>query len=265
MIERIGIISGYFNPIHLGHLDYIEAAARRCDTLCVIVNNDTQVALKGSCPFYDETTRVALVGRQRNVSNVFLSIDEDNSVAKSIERIYRDVIRTWRPPEANISYSFTFFNGGDRTPDNWNQSEIDVCQKYSIDLMFLPMKKVDASSEIIRKAAQWYESLSAIREEIYANAIRKHRDFRGDDRCHHDDTELYQILPEGYTPPEMDTAVELENCKKFIECRQNPATQYVSPQRRIEMLECLVKKYEKILGFASVIKAVRDHCEPKKA
>jgi hypothetical protein len=67
-------------------------------------------------------------------------------------------------------------------------------------------------------------------------AIRKHRDERGDDRCWKDDEELYQVLSEGYTPPERDTAVELHNCEKFIACRQNPATVYVSPQRRIEEL-----------------------------
>lgn len=68
-------------------------------------------------------------------------------------------------------------------------------------------------------------------------AIRKHRDQRGDSRCWLDDEELYKILPEGYTPPERDSSVELELCKKFIECRHNPGTEYVSPQRRIEELE----------------------------
>lgn len=73
------------------------------------------------------------------------------------------------------------------------------------------------------------------------DAIRKHRDYRGDDRCHEDDTELYQSLPEGYTPPAKDSCVELEQCKKYIACRHNPATEYVSPQRRIEALEGLLK------------------------
>ena len=67
-------------------------------------------------------------------------------------------------------------------------------------------------------------------------AIRKHRDQRGDDRCWRDDEELYAALPEGYTPPARDTTVELENCKRFIESRQNPKTEYVSPEREIERL-----------------------------
>jgi hypothetical protein len=71
-------------------------------------------------------------------------------------------------------------------------------------------------------------------------AIRKHRDERGDDRCWLDDEELYKVLPEGYTPPPRDTAVELANCERFIACRHNPATEYVSPQREIDRLRKLV-------------------------
>lgn len=69
------------------------------------------------------------------------------------------------------------------------------------------------------------------------DAIRRHRDQRGDDRCWMDDEELYAALPEGYKPPERDTSVELERCRQYIECRRNPRTVYVSPQRRIDELE----------------------------
>lgn len=75
-------------------------------------------------------------------------------------------------------------------------------------------------------------------------AIRKHRDQRGDDRCWLDDEELYRTLPEGYTPPARDCAVELENCEQFIRNRKNPATEYVSPERRIEELEQRIDRLE---------------------
>lgn len=67
-------------------------------------------------------------------------------------------------------------------------------------------------------------------------AIRTHRDTRGDDRCW-DDEELYKVLSEGYTPPARDTTVELERCEQFIASRQHPATVYVSPEREIEQLK----------------------------
>lgn len=67
-------------------------------------------------------------------------------------------------------------------------------------------------------------------------AIRNHRDQRGDDKCWEDDERLYAILPEGFTPPARDSAVELANCERYIACRHNPATEYVSPEREIERL-----------------------------
>ncbi len=75
--------------------------------------------------------------------------------------------------------------------------------------------------------------------DAYA-AIRKHRDFRGDDRCWMDDVELYQSLPEGYEPPKADASVELKNCERYISCRHNPATKYESPERVIEKLLAIV-------------------------
>lgn len=71
-------------------------------------------------------------------------------------------------------------------------------------------------------------------------AIRKHRDQRGDDRCWMDDEELYAALPEGYTPPARDTAVMLKHCERFIVCRENPKTEYVSPEREIERLKGVI-------------------------
>ncbi len=85
----VGIISGYFNPIHTGHLDYIESAKELCDTLYVIVNNDKQVELKGSKRFMSEESRVRIAGSLRAVDNAILSVDDDPSVVKSIEKIYK--------------------------------------------------------------------------------------------------------------------------------------------------------------------------------
>lgn len=86
----------------------------------------------------------------------------------------------------------------------------------------------------------------SLRDQILLleNAIRAHRDARGDDRCWMDDEELYKVLPEGYTPPMRDSAVELDLCRRFIQSRQHPATIYVPPQRRIEELEARVRFLE---------------------
>ena len=78
--------------------------------------------------------------------------------------------------------------------------------------------------------------------EPYRAAIRRHRDYRGDDRCHLDDGELYSVLPEGDTRPARDTAVTLENCERFIRCRQQ-GREYVSPEREVEQLRLELSRH----------------------
>jgi hypothetical protein len=87
----------------------------------------------------------------------------------------------------------------------------------------------------------------------YADGIREHRDTRGDDRCWRDDEALYKLLPEGFEAPDIDSAVELKRCEQFIACRQNPATEYVSPERMIEQLradrDAAIQEHGKESGF----------------
>lgn len=77
---------------------------------------------------------------------------------------------------------------------------------------------------------------------LYEDAIRRHRDQKGDDRCWIDDALLYSCLPEGYTkaPPaggqQLCPEEMLENCKKFIASRHDPSLPYVSDRREIEDL-----------------------------
>ena len=82
------IVSGYFNPIHKGHIEYFNNAKALADELFVIVNNDHQRALKGSKEFQDEKERVFIVENLRVVDKCFLSIDKDRTVIESIKKIF---------------------------------------------------------------------------------------------------------------------------------------------------------------------------------
>ena len=64
MIKAI-IVSGYFNPIHKGHIEYFQNAKANGDKLFVIVNSDFQRVLKGSKEFQDEKERVFIVENLR--------------------------------------------------------------------------------------------------------------------------------------------------------------------------------------------------------
>ena len=55
------IVSGYFNPLHKGHLELFEKAKAVGDELWVIVNSDFQKELKGSNEFMDQDERLIIV------------------------------------------------------------------------------------------------------------------------------------------------------------------------------------------------------------
>lgn len=131
-------VSGYFNPLHVGHLEMMEKARKLGDRLVVIVNNDYQVKLKGRVPFLNQADRVKIVSAIRWVDKVFLSIDRDSSVCKSLAKV-----------KPNI-----FAQGGDRKHGNIPISETDICSKLNIKRVDGLGKKIRSSSTLISKAAK---------------------------------------------------------------------------------------------------------------
>ena len=123
-------VSGYFDPIHVGHLEYIELSKRMGDYLVVIVNNNHQCKLKKGKHFMDERDRIKIVESIKGVDEVFLSIDSDKTVCKSLEKIKPDI----------------FTNGGDR--HNQEIPESIVCKKYGIELLDGMGKKIRSSSDL---------------------------------------------------------------------------------------------------------------------
>ncbi len=130
-------VSGYFNPLHVGHLDMIEKSKKLGDKLVVIINNDYQVKLKGSVPFMSLADRVRIIGALRDVDEVFISIDRDKTVCKSLTKVHPDI----------------FANGGDRHTLN-DVPEYSICQKLGISMVDGLGRKIRASSELIKKAVE---------------------------------------------------------------------------------------------------------------
>ena len=85
------IVSGYFNPIHKGHLEYFNNAKALADKLFVIVNNDHQRVLKGSKEFQKEDERMIIVSNIKAVDHAVLSIDQDRTVCATIKHIFSGV------------------------------------------------------------------------------------------------------------------------------------------------------------------------------
>ena len=140
---RVVVISGYFNPIHTGHLDYIKAASKLGDRLVVIVNNDEQVKLKGSVPFMDVYERTRIVNAIKGVDRVVLSIDTNKSVVKTIESIYN---------EYAVNYDFdsmVFANGGD--VKSYDCNEEHFCHLRKIETVYnVGGEKTQSSSELLK-------------------------------------------------------------------------------------------------------------------
>ena len=123
-------ISGYFDPIHVGHLEYLRMAKELGDSLVVIVNNNYQCKLKKGKHFMDENDRVEIVKALRFVDEVFLSVDKDRTVCKSLEEIKPDV----------------FANGGDRATSE--VPETPVCKKFNIKMVDGLGDKIRSSSSL---------------------------------------------------------------------------------------------------------------------
>ena len=143
---KYGIVSLYANPLHVGHLDYIEAANQRCNVLVAIVNNDTQVKLKGSKEFMDEDQRVRIVQSLKFLDGAMLSIDDDDSVCETIKDCYNHIKTIHRTLKTGQDFEVIFFNSGDRQPGNENKKEVELCDLLGIRQVFLPLPKVCSST-----------------------------------------------------------------------------------------------------------------------
>lgn len=143
------ICSGYFAPIHSGHIAYLKYASQ-LGRLFVIVNNDKQTILKDSIPFMNEKERLLIIKNLKFVSNALISIDEDRSVRESIKYIY-EVYNKIYPNEEWI-----FANGGPYNRFNANTEEMDLCHSLGIKYMFGfgGVEKNNSSSSLIEKSAK---------------------------------------------------------------------------------------------------------------
>lgn len=140
------VISLYANPLTEGHIDYIQGATK-LGLVTAIVNNDRQVALKGSCPFMTEKARLKIVGAVRGVSRAVLSVDDGPSVEKTLSLIH------------SIIPVDIFANGGPEYSEK-DCREYELCLALGIKLAcgVGGTTKVSSSSELVRRAVAWWGS-----------------------------------------------------------------------------------------------------------
>ena len=133
--EKVVICSGYFDPLHVGHIEYLKMAKSMGDTLVVIVNNHEQCMKKKGDEFMEQYDRLEIVFHLDMVDEAILSVDEDKTVCKSLELVAQF------KPHAEL----TFCNGGDR--HFGDIPEAKVCSKLDIKMVDGLGEKIRSSSE----------------------------------------------------------------------------------------------------------------------
>jgi cytidyltransferase-like protein len=132
----IACVSGYFDPIHIGHIEYFKLAKQNADKLMVIVNNDEQAILKKGRAFMPADERIKIIQELKCVDFVVKSVDLDRTVCKTLS------VASPRP---------TFFcNGGDQ--NNNSIPEAAICLELGIELVDGLGDKIQSSSWLIKGA-----------------------------------------------------------------------------------------------------------------
>ncbi|MDC3238796.1 adenylyltransferase/cytidyltransferase family protein [Flavobacteriaceae bacterium] len=134
------IVSGYFNPLHKGHLELFEKAKAAGDQLWVIVNSVFQRELKGSKEFMDQDERLLIVSAIGIVDKALISIDKDKTQCASLGDL---------ADKYSSEYELYFANGGDQNNDSI--PEVPVCKKYEIGLIEGLGDKIQSSSWLLKK------------------------------------------------------------------------------------------------------------------
>lgn len=134
---RLIITSGYFDPLHVGHLEYLQLARDLGDKLVVIVNNNHQATLKKGRAFMPDIDRVRIIQALSCVNEVYLSIDTDASVCRSLEAV--------RWSHDDIS-EVVFAKGGDRTSNEIPEGP--TCARLDISIIDGLGAKIRSSSEL---------------------------------------------------------------------------------------------------------------------
>lgn len=139
---KASIVSGYFNPLHQGHLDMIEAAAARTGYLIVIVNNDRQQILKKGRVIQEQDVRARIVRALRVVDDVYVAVEDGPGLDGTF-----DLIRSHYPDTV-----LEFCNGGDRrNVDDLPAEEMAAAERNSISLHYGVggTEKADSSTRIL--------------------------------------------------------------------------------------------------------------------
>ena len=147
------MISGGFDPIHIGHIRYMQEAKKLGDKLIVVINNDNWLRKKKGKEFMPEIERKEIIEAISGVDEVVISNHikntKDMSVCCELMKIKPDI----------------FANGGDRDEKNAEDpksslyKDINMCKRLGIKMVFNVGRggKIRSSSELLKEYAKRIE------------------------------------------------------------------------------------------------------------
>lgn len=137
---EIVIVTGGFDPLHSGHIEYFKAAKSLGQYLIVGVNSDEWLTRKKGKPFMDLHERVKIIEMLQVVDEVIIFNDNDNTAIDAINKVKN----YW-----GNNHNIIFANGGDRTKHNIPEmlSHSDVNYVFGVG----GENKVNSSSWILQE------------------------------------------------------------------------------------------------------------------
>jgi len=146
-MKRVAV-SGYFDPIHVGHIELFERAKALGDKLIVILNNEGQSVIKKGRFFMPVSERKIILEALEVVDEVFVSVDTDRAQCESLRKL-----------KPNI-----FANGGDRLKKGegvFDIPEVAVCEECGIEIVDGLGEKIQSSSDL-QKAIEDFKKTELI-------------------------------------------------------------------------------------------------------
>ena len=140
---KLSIVSGGFDPVHVGHLELFERARSIADKLFVIVNHDEFLINKKGKPFMPFEERIKIVQALKPIKFTFKSIDKDHRVCESIKAVYNKYKDKYD--------KIIFCNGGDRTCAE-DTPEDKLCEEIGVQTVYGLGDKIQSSSWLTQES-----------------------------------------------------------------------------------------------------------------
>jgi cytidyltransferase-like protein len=135
------LVSGGFDPVHVGHLRMFQSAQSLSDKVVLLLNNDEWLIKKKGKPFMNQDQRKEILNEFISISEVIIQTQSDNSSSEAI----KDFVKN------NPNKTICYCNGGDRSNIK-NILEADICKKLGVILEFGVGgdEKVESSSQLTK-------------------------------------------------------------------------------------------------------------------